>query len=108
VSFPLPISLDEIVRIPLGLAERPPIVGGNAKDVSTHSKRKPARAANSSGEPVAKGKGDDFRKSSGLVQQRTESALRCAPANSVLWWFGNHNLGSSQSGLNLIKPLFPI
>ena len=36
----------------------------------------------------AKGRRGDFSNFDGLVQQRIESALRCAPANSILWWLG--------------------
>jgi hypothetical protein len=45
------------------------------------------RASQETG-PKAKGKRVVFRTFDGLVQHRIESALRCAPANSILWRLG--------------------
>jgi len=39
-------------------------------------------------ERKAKGRRDDFGNFDGLVQQRIEMTLRCAPVISILWWLG--------------------
>jgi len=40
-------------------------------------------------ERKAKGRRDDFGNFDGLVQQRIEMTLRCAPVISILWWLGS-------------------
>ena len=61
-----------------------------------HRKRRPAGTPPRENRAKSKRQGRRLRENfDGLVQQRTESALRCAPANSVLCWLGRRLITQS-------------
>ena len=49
-----------------------------------------------------KGKEDNFRKTSGLVQPRIEMTLRCAPVISILWGLGMRSISSPLFEMSLL------